>query len=170
MSHRPSKRTTVKVAQEWRLEGFDAFDGESYPISGGPWHSYEAVLMAAHARLAELELTQPSVNSGGQALGGIQDRVFIVHPSGRKERVVVRMSTDVVDLTVRVRPEVDLSKVTRTMPFNEDEPDVFVRTTFFAVDVDAIELFCKRWTGELTYVQVSDPHPPSAQVSPFTGH
>ena len=40
--------------------------------------------MDALKRLADLERTQPAASSGGQAPGGIQDRVYIVHPDGRK--------------------------------------------------------------------------------------
>lgn len=84
----------------WKLEGYDAFDGETYPLgdvklAGGgtidglkpSYPSYEEARTDALKRLAELERTQPSASSGGQGFGGIQDRVYIVHPSGRRERV-----------------------------------------------------------------------------------
>ena len=84
----------------WKLEGYDAFDGESYPLgniklaNGGTidglkpsYPTYEAARADALKRLAHLERTQPSASSGGQGPGGIQDRVYIVHPGGRRERV-----------------------------------------------------------------------------------
>lgn len=84
----------------WKLEGYDTFAGESYPLGdiklkgGGTidgmqpsYPSYEAARVDALKRLADLERTQPAASSGGQAPGGIQDRVYIVHPDGRKERV-----------------------------------------------------------------------------------
>jgi hypothetical protein len=78
-------------AQVWRLEGYDTFSSESYPLGNlgrvdpyKPFYgSYEDALAAARNRLAELDKTQPS--AGGQ--GGIQDQVRIVHPDGRRERV-----------------------------------------------------------------------------------
>ena len=86
--------------ETWKLEGYDTFDGESYPLgdiklaSGGTidgmqpsYPSYEAAAADALKRLAHLERTQPAVSSGGQGPGGIQDHVYIVHPDGRRERV-----------------------------------------------------------------------------------
>lgn len=78
---------------QWRLMGFDAFDGEYYdlgPLTKDDWlkDSYPdegEARAAAQRRLRELERTQPSSSSGGQ--GGIQDHVYIVHPDGREERV-----------------------------------------------------------------------------------
>lgn len=77
----------------YRLEGYDTFDGETYSL-GSQWDGlepsypdYESALAGARKRLADLERTQPSANSGGQGSGGIQDRVYIVHPDGRRERV-----------------------------------------------------------------------------------
>lgn len=85
----------------YRLEGYDAFDGEYYPLgtaigAGGETYdglkpSYdtrEAALADGRKRLADLERTQPASSSGGQGNFGIQDRVFIVHPGGRRERVL----------------------------------------------------------------------------------
>lgn len=83
----------------YRLEGYDTFAGEDYPLGtiiteGGStldglepaYDSYEEALAGARKRLADLERTQPSGSSGGQA--GIQDQVRIVHPDGRRERVL----------------------------------------------------------------------------------
>ena len=79
-------------AGHWRLEGYDTFSDEEYPLGAygvddykPSYGSYEDALADARRRLAELNRTQP--NAGGQAPSGIQDRVYIVHPDGRKERV-----------------------------------------------------------------------------------
>ena len=87
-------------ADVWKLEGYDTFDGESYPLgdikleSGATidgmqpsYPDYEAARADALKRLADLERTQPAASSGGQGPGGIQDRVYIGHPGGRRERV-----------------------------------------------------------------------------------
>jgi len=77
----------------WRLEGYDTFSGEEYELGSAhdglkpSYPTYGEALADAHRRLEYLERTQPSRSSGGQASGGIQDRVYIVHPDGRKERV-----------------------------------------------------------------------------------
>lgn len=68
----------------WRIEGFDTFSSEKYPLPGN--YSSEAdALAAAKAYLDKLESTQPTSSSGGQ--NGIQDRVFVVRPDGSKFRV-----------------------------------------------------------------------------------
>lgn len=84
-------------AGDFRLTGYDAFSDEWYslgePVAGlestdGLQPSYpsrDAALEDAKKQLRELERTQPSASSGGQA--GIQDQVFIVHPDGHRERV-----------------------------------------------------------------------------------
>jgi len=76
----------------WRLEGYDTFSDEPYPLDGkygdGCQPSYpgrDAALADAFKRLRELERTQPSSSSGGQS--GIQDRVYLIHPDGHRERV-----------------------------------------------------------------------------------
>ena len=84
----------------WRLEGYDTFAGEEYPLGnirmegGGTldgmqpsYPDYDSALADARRRLEDLERTQPSASSGGQSSLGIQDRVYIVHPDGRRERV-----------------------------------------------------------------------------------
>jgi hypothetical protein len=65
---------------KWRLEGYDTFARESYPLEG-EYDSEAEAIAAADARLKELERAQPSSVSGGQ--GGIQDRVYVVSPSGQ---------------------------------------------------------------------------------------
>lgn len=68
----------------YKVEGKDGFGPEAdyYPI--GEWPSCDAALEAARDSLAELDLCQP--DAGGQA--GIQDRVYVVHPDGHRERVL----------------------------------------------------------------------------------
>jgi hypothetical protein len=75
----------VMPQKKWTLEGFDTFEGEFYPILGEHDTEQEA-LDAARVKLAEFERDQPSSSSGGQGPGGIQDRVYIVHPDGPKYR------------------------------------------------------------------------------------
>lgn len=73
-------------ARKWSLEGYDTFEGGPdayYPLEG-EFDDEQAVQAAARDRLAELEKTQPSSDSGGQ--GGIQDQVFVVRPDGSKYR------------------------------------------------------------------------------------
>ena len=68
----------------WRLEGWDTFSGHGYALAGR-YRSREAAIRAARRQLRKLERLQPTAQSGGQA--GIQDQVFIVSPTGQKERV-----------------------------------------------------------------------------------
>lgn len=60
-----------------------------YPVSNGH-QTQEEAQKAARKHLAKLEETQPTETSGGQEFGvgdgGIQDSVYIIHPSGRKTR------------------------------------------------------------------------------------
>lgn len=66
----------------WQLVGWDTFESEAYPVSR---HTTEQECRAAaRAFLRELEIQQPSEQSGGQ--DGIQDRVFIVGPTGEHYR------------------------------------------------------------------------------------
>lgn len=74
-----SKRKT------YRLVGFDTFEGAEYAIPGR-YRTLQQAREAARARLLHLEQTQPSESSGGQGFFGIQDRVFIEHPDGTRER------------------------------------------------------------------------------------
>lgn len=92
--------TQTPAGEAWKLMGYDAFSNEWYSL-GTPltpegnsfdslqpsYSSYDAALADARRRLEHLEKSQPSASSGGQASGGIQDRVFIVHPDGHRERV-----------------------------------------------------------------------------------
>jgi hypothetical protein len=79
----------------YQLEGYDTFSGEPYPLARPgnnykpEYPTYSAALEEAYHRLHELELTQPTASTGGQ-LTGVQDRVYIVHPDGRRERVLPR--------------------------------------------------------------------------------
>jgi hypothetical protein len=69
----------------WRLVGWDAFADEDYPLPG-EYGSEIAAQEAARKRLEHLERIQPCAKSGGQAPGGIQDRVLIVRPNGTSYR------------------------------------------------------------------------------------
>jgi hypothetical protein len=70
----------------WRLKGLDTFAGDYYALTG-EFPDEAAAVEAGRARLAKLELEQPSEQSGGQAEGGIQDRVYVVRPDGSMYRL-----------------------------------------------------------------------------------
>ena len=74
-----------KTKKKWKLEGYDTFSSESYSLDG-EYNSEAEARAAAKKRLAHLEKTQPSSESGGQGFCGIQDRVYIVAPDGTKSR------------------------------------------------------------------------------------
>ncbi len=89
----------------WKLEGYDTFSSESYPLgdirtgSGGTidgmqpsYPDYAAAKADGLKRLEDLDRTQPPETSGGQGPGGIQDRVYIVHPYGHRERLIAEVS------------------------------------------------------------------------------
>lgn len=67
----------------WRIAGRDRFSPNEpvYPLAG-EWDTEEEAILAACERLAYLEMTQPSNQSGGQGTAGIQDAVYIVNPEG----------------------------------------------------------------------------------------
>jgi hypothetical protein len=68
----------------YKVEGKDGFDPEAgyYPLS--EHMEFGDALTVARGRLAELNASQP--DAGGQS--GIQDRVYIVHPDGYRQRVL----------------------------------------------------------------------------------
>lgn len=71
---------------KYKLVGYDEFSHEWYNISS---HNTKAsALKAAHKKLKMLEKWQPTITSGGQMGGGIQDRVFIENPNGSRNRIV----------------------------------------------------------------------------------
>lgn len=68
----------------WKLIGFDTFSNEEYSLTE---HKTQAAAeRAASKRLQELEISQPSISSGGQGFGGIQDEVWIERPDGERYR------------------------------------------------------------------------------------
>ncbi len=74
--------------EKWGLKGYDTFEsgsGAFYPLPG-EFKTEEAAQQGARNRLAELEKSQPSANSGGQGITGIQDHVYIVRPGGTSYR------------------------------------------------------------------------------------
>lgn len=72
-----NQRDTTKI---W-LEGEDTFDSEYYPLAIDI-DDYPTAEVLLWARLRKLEDDQPTESSGGQAWGGIQDRVYIRPPRG----------------------------------------------------------------------------------------
>jgi hypothetical protein len=81
------KNGAVKKGR-WKLEGFDTFSEESYPLDGS-FKDEEAARAGARLVLEKLEKTQPTRLSGGQ--DGIQDRVYIIRPDGSKYRFSSRI-------------------------------------------------------------------------------
>ena len=71
------------MANVYRLTGYDPFSSDYYDI-GGEFSTLAEAETAARKELDELEVTQPSAQSGGQ--DGIQDRVYIIHPNGQYAR------------------------------------------------------------------------------------
>jgi hypothetical protein len=63
----------------WKLQGYDTFAREYYPLDG-EFDTEADAITAAKSHLADLEREQPSASSGGQ--DGIQDRVYIIRPDG----------------------------------------------------------------------------------------
>jgi hypothetical protein len=91
-------------AVSWRLEGYDTFAHESYPLMGS-YPDEASAREAAREFLKGLERNQATNMSGGPPPDGIQDMVMVVRPDGskyrywdevfRNERVAVR------DISVR---------------------------------------------------------------------
>ena len=81
-----AKKTKPQEAS-WKLAGYDTFSNEEYALDG-TYPTEAAAKEAAKARLAHLERTQPKAHSGGQSEDGLQDRVFIVAPSGSSYQYV----------------------------------------------------------------------------------
>lgn len=75
----------------WHIDGYDTFEGAEYPVASNIETIEDAELLARALR-RRIEEAQPSATSGGQAFGGIQDRVYIVNPDGSKQ--IVRGSLD----------------------------------------------------------------------------
>jgi len=88
-------------ADEWKILGFDTFEGEFYPIDGS-YSTVEEAMIEAQRRLKHLEETQPTATSGGQ-IGGIQDRIYIIAPNGLPTRVMPQRRTREVELMVAKR-------------------------------------------------------------------
>lgn len=78
---------------KWRLERWDTFSLETYPLEG-EFNTEKETQDAARLHLAQLEMTQPSEDTGGQEEDGIQDQVYIVRPDGTKYRFVEAMTHD----------------------------------------------------------------------------
>ncbi len=68
----------------WYVDSMDGFDvdAEIFELSG-PYATLREALNAVTERFAYLERMQP--HAGGQS--GIQDRVYLRHPDGRRERL-----------------------------------------------------------------------------------
>jgi hypothetical protein len=69
----------------WRLQGWDTFAGESYPILGS-YATKAGAVAAAKRYLQKLERQQPTAHSGGQE--GIQDRIYVLGPDGHSYRAL----------------------------------------------------------------------------------
>ena len=75
---------TYMQNNKWKLQGYDTFAHEGYPIDG-QFDTEDDAMAAARVRLDDLERTQPSASSGGQ--DGIQDRVYVIRPDGSSFRI-----------------------------------------------------------------------------------
>ena len=84
----PISRGPGQPARLWKLQGYDTFSREDYPLPG-EYETEESAIAAAHERLEYLESTQPSLTSGGQ--DGIQDQVYVNRPDGSRFRVWPRL-------------------------------------------------------------------------------
>lgn len=69
---------------KYRVEGKDGFDVDADYYSISEHEDFAEARAVALQYLAQLDKEQP--NAGGQA--GIQDRVYIVHPDGKRERIM----------------------------------------------------------------------------------
>jgi len=78
----PSK----KKKPVFKLLGYDTFSDEWYDLEEFP--TEKKAREAGIKRLEELAISQPASSSGGQTSGGIQDRVFIELPDGKRYRVI----------------------------------------------------------------------------------
>jgi len=80
----PPPELDVDSEDSWAVIGLDVFAREEYPIST---HATEAEARAAAEKcLGELDVEQPPETSGGQ--DGLQDRLFVRAPNGKRYRVV----------------------------------------------------------------------------------
>ncbi len=70
---------------KWKLRGHDTFANEDYPLEG-EFDSEDDAIATAKVHLADLEIMQPSLETGGQS--GIQDQVFVIRPDGSRFQVV----------------------------------------------------------------------------------
>lgn len=68
----------------FKLMGYDTFSDEWYCLD--KFSTEKEARIAGVKRLEELAVSQPAQSSGGQS--GIQDRVFIEHPDGKRYRVI----------------------------------------------------------------------------------
>ena len=71
------------MADAYRLKGYDTFSRDYYEIAG-EFPTLQEAEAAARKELQELEISQPSKQSGGQ--DGIQDRVYVIYPNGQYVR------------------------------------------------------------------------------------
>lgn len=70
----------------FKLLGYDTFSNEWYDLE--EFSTEKKAKEAGVKRLEELAIQQPASSSGGQGFNGIQDRVFIEHPDGKRYRVI----------------------------------------------------------------------------------
>jgi hypothetical protein len=92
-------KTQTKLNKKWRIKGYDTFEGGDafYPLCGS-YKNQQAAERAAQKRLDVLEATQPSYDSGGQGLDGIQDHVYVVRPDGSQYRFFMPMLVTTTDI------------------------------------------------------------------------
>jgi hypothetical protein len=79
----------------YRVICVDTFEAANDPEAAQGYEAFSSTdetvaIQWAKEKLAQLEETQPSETSGGQAPHGIQDRVFIENPDRTRYRIVLR--------------------------------------------------------------------------------
>lgn len=88
----------IKNKKIYKLRELDMFDFESCTF--GEYVSEEEVRNAARKRLEELEISQPTAESGGQ--NGIQDRIYVVRPDGTEYRYeIIKDSGEVLERHIK---------------------------------------------------------------------
>jgi hypothetical protein len=83
------KRKEAKSRSEpqiFKLLGYDMFSREWYSLD--QFSTWDKARKAGVKKLEELAISQPANSYGGQSINGIQDRVFIEHPNGKRYRVI----------------------------------------------------------------------------------
>jgi hypothetical protein len=77
---------TTKLNGKFILHFLDTFAGEGYDDMSKPYATEAEAREAAKNKLLDIKALQPDSSSGGQGVGGIQDRIYIKFPDEHYER------------------------------------------------------------------------------------